>query len=73
MFSVAHFFASQQITGTVYIPYSEIAIVIEDNQLFGNINSDTLIAELPYDELSCNIDINELDCELHIESEAEIV
>lgn len=73
MTSFTHFFASQQVSGTVYIPYNEISIILEDQGLFGNIQEDTIKAELPLEELNGNITINELKCEIAIYSEAQIV
>ncbi len=45
MINMTTFFSSQSIGGTVYIPYSDVAIIVEDNILSANLVSPVLTIE----------------------------
>ena len=42
-------------SGTVYIPYQDMLIVLQDKPISGNINQETLTADLPELDIKANI------------------
>lgn len=55
MINMTTFFSSQSIGGTVYIPYTDIAIVIEDNVLGANLVAPVLTIESNDNILKANL------------------